>query len=204
MLVVFFLLWAFLLPFGEGFGGQDASFDLSDPEAARARYAEITAIEGFSEQGRAWCSLTEAEVRAIARHTEISNIITTTTHTSSSGEVTSSAVIEPAPNQDELVEREVEYLADSCRYNVWATLEKLQTISDQGELAELMCQITEEEAATLLRFLSGGYTEVIEVATSSDGSSTETKISSPPEQDDENGMTAWMEALSAGCGKDGG
>jgi len=181
------------------------SFDLSDPETARAKYAEITAIESFSEQGRAWCSLTEREVRAIAGHTEMSNIVTTTTHTGSAGEVTTSTVVEPAPNQDELVERAVKQTSDSCRYNVWANIEKLQTVTDEEGWAELLCQLAREEAATLIRFLSvGGYTEVIEVATSSDGSSTETKVSRPPDRVDESDVAAGLEELSAECGWEGG
>lgn len=186
------------------FGWQADSFDLKDPEAARAKYEEITGIESFSEQGQAWCSLTEREVRAIARHTEMSNIVTTTIQTSSAGEVTANTVVEPAPNQDELVERAVKQTSDSCRYNVWANFEKLQTVTDEEGWAELLCQLTREEAATLIRFLSVGYTEVIEVATSSDGSSTETTVSSPPEQVDEGKVAAGLEALSAECGWDGG
>lgn len=205
MLLIAFLLIPFIALLAQVFGWQADSFDLNDPEAARAKYAEITAIESFSEQGRAWCSLTEREVRAIARHTEMSNIVTTTTHTSSAGEVTTNAIVEPAPNQDELVEGAVKQTSDSCRYNVWANFEKLQTVTDEEGWAELLCQLTREEAATLIRFLSvGGYTEVIEVATSSDGSSTETKVSRPPERVDESDVAAGLEELSAECGWEGG
>ena len=205
MLFIAFLIFPFIALLAQVFGWQADSFDLNDPEAARAKYAEITAIESFSEQGRAWCSLTEREVRAIARHTEMSNIVTITTHTSSAGEVTTNAIVEPAPNQDELVEGAVKQTSDSCRYNVWANFEKLQTVTDEEGWAELLCQLTREEAATLIRFLSvGGYTEVIEVATSSDGSSTETKVSRPPERVDESDVAAGLEELSAECGREGG
>ena len=204
MLFIAFLIFPFMALLAQVFGWQADSFDLKDPEAARAKYEEITGIESFSEQGQAWCSLTEREVRAIARHTEMSNIVTTTIQTSSAGEVTASTVVEPAPNQDELVDRAVKQTSDSCRYNVWANFEKLQTVTDEEGWAELLCQLTREEAATLIRFLSVGYTEVIEVATSSDGSSTETTVSSPPEQVDEGEVAAGLEALSAECGWDGG
>ena len=204
MLFIAFLIFPFIALLAQVFGWQADSFDLSDPEAARAKYAEITAIESFSEQGQAWCGLTDRELRAIARHTEMSNIITTTTHTSSAGETATTVVIEPAPNQEELVEQAVKWTADSCRYNVWANMEKLQAITDDEGWVELLCQLTPEEAETLFRFLSGGYTEVIEVATSSDGSSTETAVSRPPEQGDESEMASAMEALSAECGWDGG
>ena len=204
MLFIAFLIFPFIALLAQVFGWQADSFDLSDPEAARAKYAEITAIESFSEQGQAWCSLTDRELRAIARHSEISNIVTTTTHTSSAGEVTTNTIVEPAANQDELVEQAVKWTADSCRYNVWANMEKLQAITDDEGWVELLCRLTPEEAETLFRFLSGGYTEVIEVATSSDGSSTETAVSRPPEQGDESEMASAMEALSAECGWDGG
>ena len=201
MLFIAFLIFPFIALLAQVFGWQADSFDLSDPEADRAKYAEITAIESFSEQGQAWCSLTDRELRAIARHTEISNIVTTTTHTSSAGEVTTNTIVEPADNQDKLVEQAVKWTADSCRYNVWANMENSKPL--QGWV-ELLCQLTPEEAETLFQFLSGGYTEVIEVATSSDGSSTETAVSRPPEQGDESEMAAAMETLSAECGWDVG
>ena len=200
MVFIVLLLIAVVSLFSQTLGGQAASFDLNDPEAARAKYAELGAIEGFSEQGRAWCSLTEPELQAIAMHTEMSNIVTTTTNTSSAGEVTTSVVVEPAPNQDELVESAVKHTADSCRYNVWDNVEKLQTVTDEEGWAELLCQLSPEEAEMLIRFLGGGYTEVIEVATSSDGSSTESKVSRPRERVDEGEVAAGLEALSAECG----
>lgn len=54
----------------------------------------------------------------------MSNTVATTTHTTSRGEVTSSVAVEPVPGQDELVEGAVEYVADSCRHNVWGTMGK--------------------------------------------------------------------------------
>lgn len=141
MFFIVFLLIAVVSLFSQTLGGQAASFDLNDPEAARAKYAEIGAIEGFSEQGQAWCSLTERELRAIARHTEMSNTVTTTIHTSSAGEVTTSTVFEPAPDQDELVESAVKYTTDSCRYNVWAKFEELQAVTDEETWTELLCHI---------------------------------------------------------------
>ena len=204
MLLIVVLLIAGVSLFGQLLGWQSASFDLNDPEAARAKYAEIGAIEGFSEQGQAWCSLTDREVRAIARHTEMSNIVTTTTHTSSAGEVTTSVVVEPVPNQDELVESAAKQIADGCRYNVWANLEELIAIADDEAGAEFMCQLTPEEAATLIRFLSGAFDSAGEKSTRADGESTEITVSRPAEPVDESEMAAAMEALSAECGWDGG
>ena len=203
MFVIFLLLSA-IFAIVQALGWQSASFDIDDPEAARAKYAEITAIEDFSEQGQAWCSLTERELRAIARHTEMSNIVTTTIHTSSAGEATTTVVVEPAPNQDELVESAVRWASDSCLYNAWTNFEKLQTIEGESSLRELLCQLSPEEAAVLVRFGSVGLTEVIEGATSQDGSSTEVRISRPEESVDEGEAAAWMEELSSVCAEDGG
>ena len=114
MIFIAFLVFALISLFGQFFGWQATSFDINDPEAARAKYAEIGAIEGLEEQGRAWCSLTDQELRAIAKHTEMSNTVTTTTHTSSTGETTTTTVVEPAPNQEALVESAVRFTADSC------------------------------------------------------------------------------------------
>ncbi len=202
MWIIVFLLFAIATFISQALEWQAASFDLNDPEAARAKYAEITDSESFSEHGSAWCALTEPELRAIARHTEMSNIVTTTTHTSSAGEVTTSAVFEPAPNQDELVEWSVKHVAESCRYNVWASVEKLQTIQSEEALNELLCELSPEGVTTLLRFLSVGFSEEAEKSTNSDGSSTETTISRPAEPD-ESEVTAGMEMLSAECGWDG-
>ena len=204
MVFIVLLLIAVVSLFSQTLGGQAASFDLNDPEAARAKYAELGAIEGFSEQGRAWCSLTEPELRAIAMHTEMSNIVTTTTHTSSAGEVTTSVVVEPAPNQDELVESAVRRTSDSCRYNAWTNFEKLQTIEGEDALRELLCQLSPEEAVALVQFWSIGFTEAIEVSTSQDGSSTEVKMSRPEESVDEGEAAAWLEELSSVCAEDGG
>ena len=198
MLFIVFLLIAVVSLFGPPLGGQAASFDLNDPEAARAKYAEIGDIEGFSAQGRAWCSLTEQELRAIARHTEMSNIVKTTTHTSSEGEVTTSVVVEPAPNQDELVELAVKRTADSCRYNVWAKFEKLQAVTDEETWTELLCHIGPEEAAAIIRFLAPAYNVEGESSTKANGESTETTVSRP-EPVDEGEVASGMEALSAEC-----
>ena len=206
MLFIIFLLFAVAPLISQAFGWQAASsFDLNDPEAARAKYAEITGIESISEQGQAWCALTEPELRAIARHTDISNTVTTTTHTSSAGEVTTSAVFEPAPNQDELVESAVKQTADWCRYNVWENFEKLQSMEREEALYELLCQLSPEGATTLVRFLGTGFTEEGEKSTNSDGSSTEVSVSRPePREIEETEMASWMDALSAECGWNGG
>ena len=200
MVLIVLLLIVVVSLFGQTLGGQAASFDLNDPEAARAKYAELGAVEGFSEQGRAWCSLTEPELRAIAMHTEMSNIVTTTTHTSSAGEVTTSVVVEPAPDQDELVESAVQFTADSCRYNVWATVEKLQAVTDEESWAELLCHIGPEEAAAIIRFLSPASSVESEASTKANGESTETTISRPLEPVDESELAAIIEELSAQCG----
>ena len=199
MLFVAFLIFSFIALLAQVFGWQADSFDLNDPEAARAKYAEITAIESFSEQGRAWCSLTEREVRAIARHTEMSNIVTTTTHTSSAGEVTTSTVVKPAPNQDEPVESAVRRIDDSCRYNAWANFEKLQTITDREEWEELVCPLTAEEVAAMFLFISPASSVESEKSTKADGESTETTISRPRESVDESELAAIRETLSAEC-----
>ena len=206
MIFIAFLVFALISLFGQFFGWQATSFDINDPEAARAKYAEIGAIEGLEEQGRAWCSLTDQELRAIAKHTEMSNTVTTTTHTSSTGETTTTTVVEPAPNQEALVESAVRFTADSCRYNVWATFEKLQSITDEEEWAELLCHVGEDEAATIIRFMGMGisYTETTEAVTSNDGSSTETTVSEPAEPVDESETAMWVEALSTECEQDGG
>lgn len=203
MVFIAFLVFALISLFGQLFGWQAASFNLNDPEAARAKYAEITAVEGFSEQRQVWCSLTDREVRAIARHTEMSNVVTTTTHTSSAGEVTTS-VVEPAPNQDKLVESAVRRTSDSCRYDAWTNFEKLQTIEGEEALRELLCQLSPEEVAALVQFWSIGFTEVIEVSTSQDGSSTEVKVSRLEESVDEGEAAAWIKELSSVCAEDGG
>lgn len=204
MVFIAFLIFALISLLGQLFVQQAASFDLNDPEEARAKYAEIGAIESSEEQGQAWCSLTDQEVRAIARHTQMSNIITTTTYTSSAGEVTTTTVVEPAPNQDELVESAVQFTADSCRYNVWATVEKLQAVTDEEALAELLCHIGPEEAAVIIRFLSPASSVESERSAKADGESTETTISRPREPVYESELAAMMEALSAECGKDSG
>ena len=198
MLFIVLLLIAVASLFGQTLGGQEASFDLNDPEAARAKYAELGSIEDFSEQGRAWCSLTERELRAIARHTKMSNIVTTTTHTSSAGEVTTSSVVEPAPNQAELVESAVKQTADSCRYDVWAKFEKLQAVTDEEEWAELLCHIGPEEAAAIIRFFAPASSVESEKSTKANGESTETTVSRP-EPVDESEVAAGVEALSAEC-----
>lgn len=204
MIFIAFLIFALISLFGQLLGWSAASFDLNDPEAARAKYAEIGAIESLEEQGRAWCSLTDQELRAIARHTEMSNTVTTTTHTSSAGETTTTVVFEPAPNQEALVESAVRFTADSCRYNVWATFEKLQSITDEEEWAELLCHIGEEEAATIIRFLSPASSVESERSAKADGEATEITISRPGEPVGESELAAILETLSAECGRDGG
>lgn len=205
MLFIILLLIPVIALLAQTFGWHPASFDLDDPEAVRVRYAEITAIESLAEQGRAWCSLTEPELRAIARHTEMSNTITTTTHTSSAGEVETSTVVEPAPNHDELVERAVRFTADSCRYNAWDNLEELQSIVDEEAQGEFLCQLTPEEAATLIRFvMPSGSGRIESEVTRDDGESDKTTVSTPPEPVDESGLSVMLEALSAECGWDGG
>ena len=204
MIFIAFLIFALISLFGQALGWQAASLDINDPEAARAKYAEIGAIESMEEQRRAWCSLTDQELRAIAKHTEMSNIVTTTTHTSSMGQTTTTVVFEPAPNQEALVESAVRFTADSCRYNVWATFEKLQSITDEEEWAELLCHIGEEEAATIIRFLSPASSVESEGSTKADGESTETTISRPLEPVGESELAEILETLSAECGRDGG
>ena len=196
------LLIAVMSLFGQTFGWQAASFDLDDPEAARAKYEEISAIESMEDQGQAWCSLTDQELRAIAKHTEMSNTITTTTHTSSTGETTASTVIEPAPNQDELVEWAVRLTADSCRYNAWANAERLQAAADEKERAEVLCRLGPEEAEMLILFLATMSVSTTGGVTNDNGESTMTTVSGPSEPVEESGLAAILEALSAECGWD--
>ena len=204
MIFIAFLIFALISLFGQLFGWQSPSFDLNDPEAARAKYAEIGEIESLKEQGLAWCSLTDRELQAIARHTEMSNIITTTTHTSSTGETTTTVVIEPAPSQEELVESAVRRINDSCRHNAWANFEKLQTITDDEEWEELVCQLTVEEVAAMFLFISPASSVEGEKSTKADGESTEITISRPEEPVDESELAAMMETLSAECGRGSG
>ena len=202
MIFIAFLIFALVPLFGQLFGWQAASFDLNDPEAAKAKYADIGAIESLEEQGWAWCSLTDRELRAIAAHTEMSNTVTTTTHTSSAGETTATVVFEPAPNQEALVESAVRRINASCRYNAWANFEKLQTITDEEEWAELVCPLTAEEVAAMFLFISPASSVESEKSTKADGESTETTISRPWEPVDESELAAMQETLSAECGWD--
>ena len=204
-MVALFLLYAVICSIIPMLGWQAASFDLNDPEAARAKYAEISAIEDLEESGRAWCGLSGRELRGIARHTEMSNTITTTTHTSSTGEMTTNTVIESAPNQDELVELAVKQIADSCRHNVWANAKKLLWAADDEERAEMLCQLTLEEATMLFRFFTTSTHSIdTKISISGSGESTETTVSGPSKPIDEREWAAMTEELSAQCGRDGG
>ena len=199
MAIIAFLLLAILSLLGRSPQWQPASFDLDDPEAARARYAEIVAIEGIAAQGRAWCALSPAEVRAMARHTAMSNTVITTVRTSG-GETTTSIVIEPAPNQDELVELAVNQIADSCRYQVWDIVERLYA-ADAAAQAEMLCAMTPGEAETVFRFMfpAGSATLVSEVTTDDAAESTRTTTSYPPEYANEAEIAAGLAAMAGGC-----
>ena len=204
MIFIVFLIVAVISLFGQVLGWQAPSFDLDDPEAVRAKYAELGEIDGWAALGRAWCALTPGEARAIAKHTEMSNIITTTIHISSAGERTEDTVIEPAPNQDELVELAVQHFTEECRYNLWGNLERLEDAADDAERAEVWCSMTPKEAATLIRSFTNLSTSTTEEITSDTGEYSATTISRPPEPFDESGVDDFMEGLSAECGWDGG
>ena len=200
MLIIAFLLLAVLSLLGRSPQWQPASFDLNDPEAARAKYAEIVAIEGIAAQGRAWCALGPAEVRAIARHTAMSNTVITTVHNGSGGETTTSIVIEPAPNQEELVELAVNQIADSCRYRVWGIVERLSA-ADVAAQAEMLCAMTPGEAETVFRFMfpARSATLVSEVAGDDGAESTRTTTDYPPEYANGAEIAAGLAAMAGGC-----
>ena len=199
MTIIIFLILAALSLLTPPPQPQPASFDLHDPQAARAKYAELAAIDGWTAQGQAWCALTPPEIRAIAQHTEMSNTITTTIHITSAGETTTSVIIQPAPNQAELVEAEVQFTADSCRLNVWPNIERLSAAANDPERAEVMCSLGPAPAAMLLRFLmSGSNTESSKVA-SQTGESTEIIIERPPEPPDETAIADAIDSLSTQC-----
>ena len=200
MVIIALLLLAILSLLGRSPQWQPASFDLDDPEAARARYAEIVAIEGIAAQGRAWCALAPAEVRAIARHTRMSNTVITTVHTGSGGETATSIVIEPAPNQDELVELAANQIADSCRYQVWGIAERLYA-ADAAARAEMLCAMTPGEAETVFRFMfpARSATLVSEVAGDDAAESTRTTTEYPPEYASEAEIAAGVAAMAGGC-----
>ena len=202
MILLILLLSAVVTLLGPGFGRQAASFDLDDPEAARGKYAELGAIDGWVAQGRAWCALSSAEVRAMARHTAMSNIVTTTIHVSSGGETTTSVVIEPAANRGELVGYWEKRVADECRYNVWANMERLSAAADDAERAEALCAPGPDGTAMLLRFLSEVYLGESSKIARDTGESTEIIIERPPEPADETAIADAIESWSAQCGWD--
>ena len=202
MVIIALLLLAILSLLGRSPQWQPASFDLDDPDAARTRYAEIVAIEGIAAQGRAWCALSPAEVRAMARHTAMSNIITTTIRISGDGETTTSVVIEPAPNQDELVEYWAGRVADECRYKVWGNLERLDAAADDAARAEVFCSLGADAAARLLRFLSEAYLSESSKVTRESGESEEIIIERPPEPADEAAIADAIASASTQCGWD--
>ena len=200
MLLLILLLSAIAALLGSGFGRLPASFDLNDPEAARAKYAELAAVDGWAAQGRAWCALSPAEVRAIAKHTAMSNIITTTIRISGDGETTTSVLIEPAPNQDELVAHRANRIADECRYKVWDNLERLAAAADDAGRAEVLCSAGADEAARLLRFLSEAYLSESSKVTRESGESEEIIIERPPAPADEAAIADAIASASTQCG----
>ena len=181
---------------------QPASFDLNDPQAARAKYAELAAIDGYTAQGQAWCALTPPEIRAIAQHTDMSNTITTTIHITSAGETTTSVIVQPAPNHDELVERAVQSIADSCRLNLWDNVESLSNAADDAERAEVFCAMPPQKAEMFIRFSMDITTSISKKIIRDTGESTETIVSNPPEPPDEAQIAAAIAAFSAQCGPD--
>lgn len=181
---------------------QPASFDLNDPQAARAKYAELAAIDGWTAQGQAWCALTPAEIRAIAQHTDMSNTITTTIHITSDGETTTSVIVQPAPNHDELVERAVQSIADSCRLNLWDNVESLSNAADDAARAEVFCAMPPQEAEMFIRFSMDITTSISKKIIRDTGESVETTISNPPEPPDEAKIAAAIAAFSAQCEPD--
>ena len=198
------LLLAILSLLGRSPQWPPASFDLDDIEAAieaaRAKYAEIVAIEGIAAQGRAWCALSPAEVRAMARHTEMSNIITFTIHITRDGQRIDIYTIKPAPNQDELVEYRVKRVADGCRYNVWDNLERLDAAADDAARTEVLCSLNTDAATTLLRFLNEVSTSESSKEVADTGESSESIIYRPPEPANETAISDAIASLSTQCG----
>lgn len=201
-MIVIFLILAALSLLTRTTQPQPASFDLNDPQAARAKYAELAAIDGYTAQGQAWCALTSAEIRAIAQHTDMSNTITTTIHITSAGETTTSVIVQPAPNQDELVERAVQSTADSCRLNLWDNVESLSNAADDAARAEIFCAMPPQKAEMFIRFSMDITTTISEKIIRDTGESVETTISNPPEPPDEAKIAAAIAAFSAQCGPD--
>ena len=202
MAIIVFLIFAVLSLLGWSPQWQAAAFDLDDREAARAKYAEIVGVEGVAAQGQAWCALSSAEVRAMARHTEMSNIITFTIHIIRDGKRIDSYTIKPAPNQDELVEYWVRRVGDGCRYNAWGNLERLNAAADDAERLEVLCSLDPDEAAILLRFKRDVFIIESSKGVASTGESADSTINRPPVPASETAIADAVESWSAQCGWD--
>lgn len=182
-------------------GWQTASFDLSDPAAARARAGQLHAIADLGEQGRAWCALSPPELRAIARHSSMSNTITTTTRADRRGEsLAESVIVEPAPNQAELIAAAVQFVTDSCRYEVWSVAQAAQSAADETAMLEILCRLPRQGRAIYLQtFLLPAAVSTSHTATGADGETITTTTDYPPEPVDQAGLTATLDGIAAAC-----
>ena len=178
-----------------------ASFDLNDPAAARAKAGQLYAIEDLGEQGRAWCALSPPELRAIARHSSMSNTITTTTRTNRQGAIHAESVaVEPAPNQDELIDAAVQFVTDSCRYEIWAVTQAMQAADDETEMLEILCRLPRQGRSIYLQnFLLTAARSHSDTATGADGETITTTIDYPPEPVDAAGLAEMLDGLAAAC-----
>lgn len=181
-------------------GWQTASFDLSDPAAARARVGQLYAIEDLGEQGRAWCALSPPELRAIARHSSMSNTITTTTRTDRHGAIHAESVaVEPAPNQAELIAAAVQFITDSCRYDVWSVAQATQSAADETAMLEILCRLPRQGRSIYLQNFLLTIARSHSHTTATNGETITTTINYPPEPVDQAGLAEMLDGIAAAC-----
>lgn len=185
-------------------GWQPASFDLNDPSAARAKVGQLYAIEDLGEQGRAWCALSPPELRAIARHSSMSNTITTTTRTDRHGEtLAESVIVEPAPNQAELIAAAVQLVTDSCRYDAWSVAQAMQAVADESAAVEILCRRPRESQSSYLQaFLLSAASTYHTTTTTADGTTITTTTDYPPEPVAQAGLAEMLDGIAAACPAD--
>ena len=182
-------------------GWQTASFDLNDPAAAQAKAGQLFAIADLGEQGRAWCALSPPELRAIARHSSMSNTITTTTRTNRQGAIHAESVaVEPAPNQAELIDAAVQFITDSCRYDVWSVTQAMQAAADESATMDILCRLPRQGRSIYLQtFLLPAARSHSDTTTAANGETITTTIDYPPEPVDQAGLAEMLDGLAAAC-----
>lgn len=181
-------------------GWQTASFDLHDPAAARAKAGQLYAIEDLGEQGRAWCALSPPELRAIARHSSMSNTITTTTRSDRQGAIhAESVIVEPAPNQAELIAAAVQFVTDSCRYEIWAVTQAMQAAADETEMLEILCRLPLQGRSIYLQSLLRTAARSHSHNSAANGETITTTIDYPPEPVDAAGLAEMLDGVGAAC-----